>query len=201
MPASVLAQGLELGCIRGPELQAGAFVDLGHGGGGGRHWASARHVTHTHAVRHAGSAHVVPHHASPGMHLVHLGHVPDARAEIADAHDLPFADASFDDVLVFHTLTYAERPNRVLAECARVLRPGGRLVVLCLDEHRQSEVTLDDRARRALFRQMQTLLAEDAPVVWLYVHPRLAVARKGVEGVWKDLPAFSLDLSEVTWTR
>jgi peptide/nickel transport system substrate-binding protein len=67
--------------------------------------------------------------------------------------------------------------------------------------HRQSEVTLDDRARRALFRQMQTLLAEDAPVVWLYVHPRLAVARKGVEGVWKDLPAFSLDLSEVAWTR
>ena len=67
--------------------------------------------------------------------------------------------------------------------------------------HRQSEVTLDDRARRALFRQMQTLLAEDAPVVWLYVHPRLAVARKGVEGVWKDLPAFSIDLSEVAWTR
>jgi ArsR family transcriptional regulator len=47
----------------------------------------------------------------------------------------------FDDVLVFHTLTYAERPGRVLAESARVLRPGGRLVVLCLDEHKQSEVT------------------------------------------------------------
>ncbi|MES1208811.1 MAG: class I SAM-dependent methyltransferase [Pseudomonadota bacterium] len=63
------------------------------------------------------------------------------RAQVADAHDLPFADASFDAVLVFHTLTYAERPPRVLAECARVLRPGGRVVVLCLDEHRQSEVT------------------------------------------------------------
>ena len=65
----------------------------------------------------------------------------NVRTQVADAHELPFADAAFDAVLIFHTLTYAERPPRVLAECARVLRPGGRLVVLCLDEHRQSEVT------------------------------------------------------------
>jgi ArsR family transcriptional regulator len=65
----------------------------------------------------------------------------NVRAEVADGEALPFAGSSFDAVLVFHTLTYAERPARVLAECARVLRPGGRLVVLCLDEHRQSEVT------------------------------------------------------------
>ncbi|HVZ85577.1 MAG TPA: metalloregulator ArsR/SmtB family transcription factor [Polyangia bacterium] len=63
------------------------------------------------------------------------------RAQVADAHALPFRDQSFDTVLLFHTLTYAERPPRALAECARVLRPGGRLVLLCLDEHRQSEVT------------------------------------------------------------
>ncbi len=73
------------------------------------------------------------------------------RAQVADAHELPFQDASFDAVLVFHTLTYAERPARVLAECARVLRPGGRLVVLCLDEHRQSEVTARYRERHPGF--------------------------------------------------
>ncbi|MBC8133607.1 MAG: methyltransferase domain-containing protein, partial [Deltaproteobacteria bacterium] len=49
--------------------------------------------------------------------------------------------ASFDTVLVFHTLTYADRPARALDECARVLRPGGRLVLLCLDQHQQHEVT------------------------------------------------------------
>src|SRR5205814_9046770 len=65
----------------------------------------------------------------------------NVRAQVADAHELPFADASFDAVLVFHTLTYAERPARLLAESARVLRPSGRLVVLCLDEHQQSDVT------------------------------------------------------------
>jgi SAM-dependent methyltransferase len=63
------------------------------------------------------------------------------RTQVADLHDLPFAASSFDAVLMFHTLTYAERPARAVAECARVLRPDGRLVLLCLDEHRQSEVT------------------------------------------------------------
>jgi SAM-dependent methyltransferase len=70
-----------------------------------------------------------------------LGHRTNVRAQVADAHALPFEDESFDSVLVFHTLTYAEHPARVLKECARVLRPGGRAVVLCLDEHRQSDVT------------------------------------------------------------
>jgi SAM-dependent methyltransferase len=63
------------------------------------------------------------------------------KARVADVHDLPFQQASFDSVLMFHTLTYAEKPALALAECARVLRPTGRLVVLCLDEHRQHEVT------------------------------------------------------------
>lgn len=66
---------------------------------------------------------------------------PHVQARVADVHELPFAAASFDAVLMFHTLTYAENPARALGECARVLRPGGRLVVLCLDEHRQHEVT------------------------------------------------------------
>ena len=70
-----------------------------------------------------------------------LARFPHVRAQVADLHELPFDAESFDAVLIFHTLTYAERPARVLAECARVLRPGGRLVLLCLDKHRQMEVT------------------------------------------------------------
>ncbi|WP_437774587.1 ArsR/SmtB family transcription factor [Sorangium sp. So ce1097] len=66
---------------------------------------------------------------------------PHVRAQVADVHDLPFQDASFDAVLVFHTLTYAERPPQALEECARVLRLGGRLVILSLDAHQQREIT------------------------------------------------------------
>lgn len=70
-----------------------------------------------------------------------LQRYPHVRACVGDVHDLPFSEASFDAVMMFHTLTYAENPACALKECARVLRPGGRLVLLCLDEHRQHEVT------------------------------------------------------------
>lgn len=62
-------------------------------------------------------------------------------AQIADAESLPFEDASFDSVLVFHTLTYTQRPEVAIRECARVARPGGRVVVLCLDQHRHQSLT------------------------------------------------------------
>src|SRR2546422_7041062 len=65
----------------------------------------------------------------------------------------------------------------------------------------ESEVTLDDRARRELYVKMQRKLVEDAPAVWLYMHPRLVVAKKGLAGLWKDLPVPSADLSEVAWTK
>ena len=65
----------------------------------------------------------------------------------------------------------------------------------------KSEVTLDDKARRDLYVQMQRLLVADAPAVWLFMHPRLAVARKGVQGIWKDLPLPASDLSEVSAGR
>lgn len=80
-----------------------------------------------------------------------LAKFPHAKACVADVHALPFADESFDTVLVFHTLTYAEDPPKALAECARVLSPGGRLVVLCLDEHRQQELTAPYGERHAGF--------------------------------------------------
>jgi hypothetical protein len=42
-------------------------------------------------------------------------------------------------------------------------------------------------------------MAEDAPVVWLYMHPNVIVARKGLQGLWKDLPAPGARLTEVGW--
>jgi peptide/nickel transport system substrate-binding protein len=65
----------------------------------------------------------------------------------------------------------------------------------------QSEATLDEGRRRELYAQLQKIMADEAPVVWLYVYPRLVAARKGVQGIWKDLPTPSMDLSEVGWAK
>jgi len=80
-----------------------------------------------------------------------LGRHENVRTELADVHDLPFEGAAFDSILLFHTLTYAEKPQRALEECARVLRPGGRVVVLSLDAHEQSEITRPYGERHAGF--------------------------------------------------
>ena len=52
------------------------------------------------------------------------------QIEQADVHDLPFADASFDAVVCANTFHYFTHPSQVLQEARRVLRPGGRLVLL-----------------------------------------------------------------------
>ncbi len=49
---------------------------------------------------------------------------------VCDAEILPFADASFDLVSVAFGLRNMTHKERALAEMARVLRPGGRLLVL-----------------------------------------------------------------------
>ncbi len=76
--------------------------------------------------------------AAASQRLAPFGH---ARALVADAGAMPFPDGAFDAAVVFHTLTYAESPGAVLAECSRVLAPGGRLVVLTLDAHEARDVT------------------------------------------------------------
>jgi ubiquinone/menaquinone biosynthesis C-methylase UbiE len=53
---------------------------------------------------------------------------PGVELRVADAHRLPFPDASFDAARVERTLQHVEDPARVLAEMARVVRPGGILV-------------------------------------------------------------------------
>jgi ArsR family transcriptional regulator len=56
--------------------------------------------------------------------------------EVGDMHALPFADASFDTVLLMHALTYTADPAQVFREAARVLRPAGKLLAVTLQRHR-----------------------------------------------------------------
>jgi ArsR family transcriptional regulator len=57
-----------------------------------------------------------------------------------DMHALPLDDASFDLVVLMHALTYAGKPAQAVAEAARVLRPGGQLLLSSLARHEHRAV-------------------------------------------------------------
>ncbi len=89
-----------------------------------------------------------------GYHLLEVGLLPDvtlhrqstashkfsmlpavsldmpAEAVVGSAAELPFASECIDAVILHHALDFAESPHQVLREAARVLRPGGKLVVV-----------------------------------------------------------------------
>jgi SAM-dependent methyltransferase len=73
------------------------------------------------------------------------------EALVADAHALPFDDATFDGAWADRVFQHLERPEAALAEMIRVVRPGGRIVVADPDYDTQV-VDVEDRelARRVL---------------------------------------------------
>lgn len=50
--------------------------------------------------------------------------------EVADAMHLPYADATFDVASISFGIRNVDDPKTALAEMARVVRPGGRIVIL-----------------------------------------------------------------------
>ena len=66
-----------------------------------------------------------------------LGH---AEVRMGDMGALPFPDASFDTVVLHQVLHFAQAPADVLGECARVLTPGGRLLVADFAPHEREEL-------------------------------------------------------------
>lgn len=48
---------------------------------------------------------------------------------VATAYEIPLDSASFDVALLSEVLEHLEEPGRALKECARLLRPGGKLIL------------------------------------------------------------------------
>ena len=80
---------------------------------------------------------------------------------LADMYRLPLAETSFDIAVLQMVLHYAEDPLGVLGEAARVLRPGGRLLVVDLAHHDRAELLSRFAHRWPGFSDadMQSLLA------------------------------------------
>lgn len=57
-----------------------------------------------------------------------LDHVRDLRQ--MDARNLDFPDASFDTVVAMHLISVVPDPEQVMAEMARVCKPGGQILLV-----------------------------------------------------------------------
>ncbi len=59
------------------------------------------------------------------------GKYPQVRSVVVmDAHDMAFADATFDCVVAQFVITLVANPEQVLSECARVVKPGGKIILV-----------------------------------------------------------------------
>ena len=73
----------------------------------------------------------------------------NGMVRLGDMYQLPLPDASFDAVVIHLVLHYADRPATAIAEAARVLRPGGVLIVVDFAPH-TLEYLRDEHAHRRL---------------------------------------------------
>jgi len=77
-----------------------------------------------------------------------------------DMYALPLADASADVVILHQVLHYAQAPAHAIAEAARVLSPGGRLLIVDFAPHEREEFRESDAHARLGF-------AEPAMAAWI----------------------------------
>lgn len=102
-----------------------------------------------------------------------------ARVQAGDMYALPLADAACDTLLLHQVLHYADNPAAAIGEAARVLRGGGRMLVIDLLPHAREELRQERRHVRLGF-------ADDAVLGWM--------ADAGLKGrVAAQLPAETSD--------
>ncbi len=87
-----------------------------------------------------GVEHAVGVDLSPDMLMVARANLDKARlrnclVRQGDMYQLPVPSASFDAAVIHQVLHFAEAPAAAIGEAARVLRPGGKLIVADFESH------------------------------------------------------------------
>lgn len=85
--------------------------------------------------------------------------VSGASLRQGDMYALPLGDRSADSIILHQVLHYAQTPGSAIAEAARVLRPGGRLLVIDFAQHEREDLRNRDAHLRLGF-------ADDAMRGW-----------------------------------
>jgi ubiquinone/menaquinone biosynthesis C-methylase UbiE len=120
--------------------------------------------------------------------------LPNTEFVEGDGTALPFPDAAFDLAGTQRALHHLARPDRVVAELARVTRPGGRVLVI-------DQLAPDDPAAAAVLHEFETVrdrshtrLLTDAELRELFAANGLSLLREHLEDERRELEAY-LDLA------
>ena len=97
--------------------------------------------------------------ARSNLDLAGMGHCTVRQADI---YQIPFATASFDVVTIHQVLHFLDRPAQAITEAARVLRPGGRLLLVDFAPHELEVLRLEHSHRRLGFTDDEIAIWFDA---------------------------------------
>lgn len=81
----------------------------------------------------------------------------NAELRQADLYALPLADGAADVAILHHVLHFAQQPGAAIAEAARVLAPGGRLLIADFAPHEREELRARDAHSRLGFSDGQII--------------------------------------------
>jgi demethylmenaquinone methyltransferase/2-methoxy-6-polyprenyl-1,4-benzoquinol methylase len=92
-----------------------------------------------------------------------------------DAQSLPFADGSFDVVSIAFGIRNVLEPSKALREFFRVLRPGGRLVILEFERPKNALVRVfNDLYCGAIMPRTATIISKDTSGAYKYLPKSVA---------------------------
>jgi ubiquinone/menaquinone biosynthesis C-methylase UbiE len=86
-----------------------------------------------------------------------LADVANVELRQADLYALPLPDGGADTAILHHVLHFAQQPGAAIAEAARVLSPGGRLLIADFAPHEREELRSKDAHARLGFSDEQML--------------------------------------------
>lgn len=70
-----------------------------------------------------------------GTELAKKNGLANLTYKLGDVEEVPLPEASVDLAILSQALHHAQRPQTAVAEAFRILRPGGQLIILDLNEH------------------------------------------------------------------
>lgn len=160
----VVAQAMRLAnrrptalAIAALDVRAGdAVLDLGCGPGDA--------IAALQAAAAGGAVHGVDH--AEEMIALAQHQNPEARFSVADFDALPFPNARFDRILATNVAYFWQDDHAVLAELARIVRPGGRIAVYVTEAAALRRIGLHETGTHRLFTpdQFREMLGSTATI-------------------------------------